>query len=128
VAVVDKTVPYELLFLFGEDGLLKVGQYIDRRIVEIDGERVSDQPGTAKPIGSSPEEVQALLPGVALAAFAEIDRLNHIQRTHEKTVQSLNDQLTDTNEQNQVLALKVEELTKQVDDLLDLLNKASVPE
>lgn len=89
--IVDKTVPYEILIRFGDDGLIKGGHYQDRRIIEIDGERVKDQPSEAKPLGSSPEEVRELLPGAMLSAMLEIDRLN-----------------------------------KEIDDLVDLLNKVSV--
>ncbi len=110
MSVVDRTVPYELLFLFGDDGLLKVGQYIDRRIVEIDGERVSDQPGLAKPIGASPDEVKALLSGAALTALAEIDRLNGLQADHERDVATLRGQLSEANDCARSAEAKTERL------------------
>jgi hypothetical protein len=97
MATIDKTLPYEVLIRFGEDGFVKGGHYQDRRIVEIDGERVMDQPGAAKALAASPEEVRALLPGAALTAFAEIDRLNALQTetqtAHEQALEAVRAEL-----------------------------------
>jgi chromosome segregation ATPase len=110
MAVIDRTIPYEILIRFGDDGIVKGGHYQDRRIIEIDGERVKDQPSEAKPLGSSPEAVKALLPGVALTAFAEIDRLNGLIATHDREVDALRDELGAAREAARVAGLEVQRL------------------
>jgi hypothetical protein len=117
MSIIDKTLPYEVLIRFGEDGLVKGGHYQDRRIVEIDGERVMDQPGAAKALANSPDEVKALLPGVALTAFVEIARLARLQAAHEQESRVLREALADAAEAARAAGLEAESRTAEVLEL-----------
>lgn len=115
MSIIDKTLPYEVLIRFGEDGLVKGGHYQDRRIVEIDGERVMDQPGAAKALADSPEEVRALLPGAALTAFAEIDRLRGLIATHEREVEAVRSQFAEASEAARISGETVARLVPELE-------------
>jgi len=115
MSIIDKTLPYEVLIRFGEDGLVKGGHYQDRRIVEIDGERVMDLPGAAKALADSPEEVRALLPGAALTAFAEIDRLNGLIATHDREVEALRGQLGEVTDEARISTATVARLVPEME-------------
>lgn len=115
--ITDKTVPYEILIRFGDDGTVQGGHYQERRIVELDGERLKDEVSHAKPLGDSPDEVKALLPGAALTAFSEIDRLNGLQADHEREVATLRDRLAEATEAARVAGLEVESLKRDFAEL-----------
>lgn len=115
MSIIDKTLPYEVVIRFGEDGLVKGGHYQDRRIVEIDGGRVMDQPGAAKALADSPEVVRALLPGAALTAFAEIDRLLGLIATHEREVEALRGQLGEVTDEARISTATVARLTSELE-------------
>jgi len=113
--ITDRTIPYEVLIRFGDDGLIRGGHYQDRRIVEIDGERVMDQPGYAKPLGASPDDVKALLPGAALTAFSEIDRLNAVQAANERQAEAMQAQLGGATDAAQIAQAAVARLTADLE-------------
>lgn len=74
----DVTVPYELLFRFGEDGLLRGAHYQTRRIVA-DGETIfADQLGPAQPValvaGAPGVPVADVLGNALVGAVAQADQ------------------------------------------------------
>lgn len=111
MALIDKTVPYEILIRFDENGDLAAGHYQERRIVILDGERLQDQPGNPVPLGLAPEEAMTTLSdalGDALApalkaATAEMARADLAE-------QRLEQALTERDE----LARKLETLVEKL--------------
>lgn len=64
MSIVDRTVPYEILHRFDADGLLAGVHYVERRIIDLDGERIRDEVGQARPV--------SLVDGAAGALLVEI--------------------------------------------------------
>lgn len=78
----DRTVPYEILIRFDEQGALSGAHFMERRIVEFDGERlrdvVSDPQAIATAAGGPHGEALAAVLGVSLTqALARVEALEN---------------------------------------------------
>lgn len=78
MAIDDRTIPYEILFRFGEDGCLSGAHYQTRRLIDIDGERVKDDIGPAQPValvaGAPGVPVADVLGNALVGAVAQADQ------------------------------------------------------
>jgi hypothetical protein len=69
--VVKKTVPYEILVRFGEDGAVQGAHVQNREIVEVDGERLRDEVGYALPLDTADFPTQAIMTDLQKATLLE---------------------------------------------------------
>jgi hypothetical protein len=60
MALNDRTIPYEILIRFDDQGAVGGAHLIKRRIVELDGERLKDEVGLAQPVAIEGEDAPVL--------------------------------------------------------------------
>jgi hypothetical protein len=76
----DQRRPYEILIRFDEEGAVQGAHLVERRVVELDGERLKDEVGTAQPIalafdGGGRAALSDVLGEALTAALATVERL-----------------------------------------------------
>jgi hypothetical protein len=75
MSLIDKTVPYEILIRFDEEGIPKGAHVQYRRIVVLDDERLKDEPLPAQPLDLAGLDASELIGDVAAAALARVTEL-----------------------------------------------------
>jgi hypothetical protein len=78
--LIDRTVPYEILIRFGEDGFVQGAHFISRRIIDLDGERLKEEIGAARPLalvedGAGRDLLDRVLGEALTTALADNGRL-----------------------------------------------------
>lgn len=75
MSLIDKTVPYEILIRFDEEGAPKGAHVQYRRIVILDDERLKDEPLPAQPLDLAGLDASDLIGELAASALARVTEL-----------------------------------------------------
>lgn len=91
MALIDRTVPYEILIRFDESGAVQGAHLVKRRIVELDGKRLKDETTSAIPLALASATDGELLAEVLGTACAQALADNDALRARMAELEQLND-------------------------------------